>query len=173
MKKHMIRQTSKSNLLFLHPFDTRAKIIGSTMDHLSCFAPGMLAIGAKVFDEPEDLVVAKGLLETCVHMYLTSKTGLCPEKWTFHDSKPWDPKTYKPDQSWKPEDDNVPDREELDDSVSGLGNKINKQVIAFLEKLSNSMTQVQSQTDDRLTGIFVSDGAYLLRPGKYTILLFV
>jgi mannosyl-oligosaccharide alpha-1,2-mannosidase len=78
MKKYMIRQTDKANLLFIHAFDTRNKIISGTMDHLSCFVPGMLAIGSRIFEDPEDLVVAEGLLETCVHMYLTSNTGLSP-----------------------------------------------------------------------------------------------
>lgn len=44
----------------------------------------MLAIGAKVFDREEDLMIAKGLLETCVYMYQSSETGLCPERWTYY-----------------------------------------------------------------------------------------
>lgn len=45
----------------------------------------MLAIGAQVFDRPEDLTIAKGLLETCVYMYQSSATGLCPERWTYYE----------------------------------------------------------------------------------------
>ncbi|KAI9285226.1 glycosyl hydrolase family 47-domain-containing protein [Umbelopsis sp. AD052] len=163
MKKHMLRQTSKANLLFLHPFDTRVKLIASTMDHLSCFVPGMLAIGSKIFDEPEDLLVAKGLLETCVHMYRTSKTGLSPEKWTFHEGKAWNPKTYEPDNYWSTEKNKVANQKELDEAVSGLGNSIGKQVSALFDHWSSSFN-AKEQTDNRLKGIFVSDGSYLLRP---------
>ncbi|KAG2172546.1 hypothetical protein INT44_002561, partial [Umbelopsis vinacea] len=163
MKKHMLRQTSKANLLFLHPFDTRVKLIASTMDHLSCFVPGMLAIGSKIFDEPEDLLVAKGLLETCVHMYRTSKTGLSPEKWTFHEGKAWNPKTYEPDNYWSTEKNKVANQKELDEAVSGLGNSIGKQVSALFDHWSGSFN-AKEQTDSRLKGIFVSDGSYLLRP---------
>lgn len=163
MKKHMLRQTSKANLLFLHPFDTRVKLIASTMDHLSCFVPGMLAIGSKIFDEPEDLLVAKGLLETCVHMYRTSKTGLSPEKWTFHEGKAWNPKTYEPDNYWSTEKNKVANQKELDEAVSGLGNSIGKQVSALFDHWSSSFN-AKEQTDSRLKGIFVSDGSYLLRP---------
>jgi mannosyl-oligosaccharide alpha-1,2-mannosidase len=53
----------------------------------SCFVPGMLAIGAKLFDREEDLLIAKGILETCVYMYQSSATGLCPERWTYYELK--------------------------------------------------------------------------------------
>jgi mannosyl-oligosaccharide alpha-1,2-mannosidase len=45
----------------------------------------MLAMGAQVFDRPEDLMIARGLLETCVYMYQSSATGLCPERWTYYE----------------------------------------------------------------------------------------
>jgi mannosyl-oligosaccharide alpha-1,2-mannosidase len=170
MKKHMLRQTSRANLLFLHPFDTKAKIVASTMDHLSCFVPGMLAIGSKIFDEPEDLLVAKGLLETCVHMYKTSKTGLSPEKWTFHDGKSWNPSTYEPDNYWSAENNKVADQKEFNEAASGLGNSIGKQVSALLGHWSSSFN-TKEQSSKRLTGIFVSDSSYLLRPGKDAIFI--
>jgi hypothetical protein len=47
----------------------------------------MLAIGSKVFDREEDLLIAKGILETCVYMYQSSSTGLCPERWTYYELK--------------------------------------------------------------------------------------
>lgn len=167
MKKYMLRQTSKANLLFLHPFDTRAKIVTSTMDHLSCFVPGMLAIGSKIFDEPEDLVVAKGLLETCVHMYKTSNTGLSPEKWTYHDGKAWNPNTYEPDNYWSAENNKVADQKEFDEAASGLGNSLGKQVSALLDHWSSSFYSKEQPPSKRLTGVYVSDASYLLRPGKY------
>lgn len=56
------------------------------MDHLSCFVPGMLALGLRSLP-PEDLQgrnetwwrLAEGLTESCVEMWTMSKTGLAPE----------------------------------------------------------------------------------------------
>ncbi|ERF71887.1 hypothetical protein EPUS_01802 [Endocarpon pusillum Z07020] len=50
--------------------------------HLACFAGGMVAIGAKIFDRPDDLDVAKRLVAGCVWAYKAMPTGLMPE--TFH-----------------------------------------------------------------------------------------
>jgi mannosyl-oligosaccharide alpha-1,2-mannosidase len=165
MKKHMIRQTEKANLLFLHPFDTKSNIPSSTMDHLTCFVPGMLAIGSKIFANEEDLVVAEGLLETCVHMYRTSKTGLSPETWTFHDSRAWNPETYNRTLGWNQEKDESLSREKLDEAINGLGATLNKHINSLLEQVVNSLNQ-QKSSSQRLTSIYVSDGSYLLRPGK-------
>jgi mannosyl-oligosaccharide alpha-1,2-mannosidase len=58
----------------------------------------MLAMGSKIFNEPEDMMVAKGLLETCVFMYRTTKTGLCPENWHFQETEPYNPMTFNKSQ---------------------------------------------------------------------------
>ncbi len=50
--------------------------------HLACFAGGMVAIGAKIFDRPDDLDVAKRLVAGCVWAYKAMPTGLMAE--TFH-----------------------------------------------------------------------------------------
>ncbi len=47
--------------------------------HLSCFAGGMFAIGAKVFAIPEDLDIAKRLTDGCVWAYESTTTGIMPE----------------------------------------------------------------------------------------------
>lgn len=49
----------------------------------------MLAIGSKVFDRPEDLEIARRLLDTCVTMYRTTPTGLSPEVWTIKNPIPF------------------------------------------------------------------------------------
>lgn len=54
----------------------------------------MLAMGAKTFNEPEDLMIAKGLLETCVFMYRTSTTGLGPETWSIDKTQKYNPLTF-------------------------------------------------------------------------------
>ncbi|CAG8600944.1 2882_t:CDS:2, partial [Acaulospora colombiana] len=48
-----------------------------------CFVPGMLAIGAKVLNRPEDLKVAKRLVETCYWSYDATHTGIGAESIWF------------------------------------------------------------------------------------------
>ncbi|KAL1928700.1 hypothetical protein VTP01DRAFT_2486 [Rhizomucor pusillus] len=96
MKQHMLRQLPGSDMLFLPPFDTKHKQLYARMDHLTCFAAGMLGMGAKIFDRPDDMQVAKGLLETCVYMYRSTSTGLAPEAWHLpSQAVPYNPLTYK------------------------------------------------------------------------------
>ncbi|PSK53959.1 Mannosyl-oligosaccharide 1,2-alpha-mannosidase IC [Elsinoe australis] len=47
--------------------------------HLACFAGGMYALGAKIFDRPQDLKIAARLTEGCVWAYAATKTGIMPE----------------------------------------------------------------------------------------------
>jgi mannosyl-oligosaccharide alpha-1,2-mannosidase len=47
--------------------------------HLTCFAGGMFGMGAKLFDCPEDLEIAKKLTEGCVFSYNMTQTGIMPE----------------------------------------------------------------------------------------------
>lgn len=54
----------------------------------------MLAMGSVTLNEPEDMEIAKGLLETCVFMYRTTKTGLSPENWSVGKTVTYNPLTY-------------------------------------------------------------------------------
>jgi len=47
--------------------------------HLTCFVGGMFGLGAKVFDRPEDLEIAKKLTDGCVWAYESTTTGIMPE----------------------------------------------------------------------------------------------
>ncbi|KAL8760332.1 MAG: hypothetical protein Q9199_000114 [Rusavskia elegans] len=47
--------------------------------HLGCFAGGMFAVGAKIFDRKDDLDVAKRLTDGCVWAYEMTTTGIMPE----------------------------------------------------------------------------------------------
>jgi mannosyl-oligosaccharide alpha-1,2-mannosidase len=47
--------------------------------HLTCFAGGMFAIGAKLFDIPGDLGIAKKLTDGCIWAYESTTTGIMPE----------------------------------------------------------------------------------------------
>lgn len=48
-------------------------------DHLKCFLGGTVGLGAKVFDRPEDLEIARGLTNGCVWAYESMPTGIMPE----------------------------------------------------------------------------------------------
>jgi mannosyl-oligosaccharide alpha-1,2-mannosidase len=47
--------------------------------HLTCFAGGMFALGAKIFNREDDLEIAKKLTEGCVWSYNSTSTGIMPE----------------------------------------------------------------------------------------------
>lgn len=47
--------------------------------HLGCFAGGMVAIGAKIFGNDEDLVLGRKLVEGCLWAYEVMPTGIMPE----------------------------------------------------------------------------------------------
>lgn len=49
--------------------------------HLTCFAGGMLAIGAKIFDRNSDLDLARKLTDGCVWAYEATTTGIMPERY--------------------------------------------------------------------------------------------
>jgi mannosyl-oligosaccharide alpha-1,2-mannosidase len=50
--------------------------------HLASFIGGMVAIGAKIFNRPDDVQVARRLVDGCVWAYNAMPSGLMPE--TFH-----------------------------------------------------------------------------------------
>ncbi|KAF2664837.1 seven-hairpin glycosidase [Microthyrium microscopicum] len=47
--------------------------------HLVCFVGGMFAMGAKMFDRPNDLDIAAKLTDACVWSYESTTTGIMPE----------------------------------------------------------------------------------------------
>jgi mannosyl-oligosaccharide alpha-1,2-mannosidase len=47
--------------------------------HLTCFAGGMVALGAKIFNRSEDLDVARKLVDGCIWAYDSMPTGVMPE----------------------------------------------------------------------------------------------
>ena len=58
------------------------------MDHLTCFVPGLLALGTKGMPPSKrterDLKLAKGLMKTCWMMYHSTATGIAPEYVIFN-----------------------------------------------------------------------------------------
>lgn len=47
--------------------------------HLTCFAGGMVAIAAKLFERPDELDIGRKLTEGCVWAYNSTPTGIMPE----------------------------------------------------------------------------------------------
>ena len=65
---------------------------GNKMEHLACFVPGLLALGALHDEVPggniqggEEIVqLAEDLADACWHMYESTPTGLAPEAIMFN-----------------------------------------------------------------------------------------
>ncbi|KAJ5549844.1 Class I alpha-mannosidase [Penicillium sp. DV-2018c] len=73
-----------------------------TPDHLKCFMGGTVAIGAKVFNRPEDMDIARGLTDGCVWAYDVMPTGIMPEIFKVSPCKqadkcPWDEEQWMSD----------------------------------------------------------------------------
>jgi len=49
------------------------------VQHLSCFAGGMVGMGAKIFDRPKDMSTARKLVDGCIWAYDGQVSGLMPE----------------------------------------------------------------------------------------------
>jgi mannosyl-oligosaccharide alpha-1,2-mannosidase len=67
--------------------------------HLTCFLGGLYGIGSRIFDRPEDLVVAKKLVDGCVWAYESAPNGIAPEifrAWPCQDANhcPWNETEY-------------------------------------------------------------------------------
>ena len=48
--------------------------------HLGCYAGGMVGIGAKLFDQPEHIYMARKLVDGCIWAYKNMPTGIMPER---------------------------------------------------------------------------------------------
>jgi mannosyl-oligosaccharide alpha-1,2-mannosidase len=58
--------------------DVKVKLVPEGQ-HLSCFVGGLVALGSKVFQRPDDLSVARKLVDGCVWAYSMTPTGIMPE----------------------------------------------------------------------------------------------
>ena len=74
---NVLVQRSSSGLTYVAEWD-RAGLVHK-MDHLACFVPGMLALGAEGPHEREYMELAKELMYTCVQMYFRQPSGVSPE----------------------------------------------------------------------------------------------
>ena len=82
IRQHLVRRGGAGrcgNCTYLASWNHRTKTHKDQMDHLACFAPGMLALGAHGESYEEDMQLAAELMETCYRMYADSPTGLAAE----------------------------------------------------------------------------------------------
>ncbi|KAL9256548.1 Mannosyl-oligosaccharide 1,2-alpha-mannosidase MNS3-like protein [Drosera capensis] len=99
VKHLLIRKSIPKGLVFVGELPSGPKgSFSSKMDHLVCFLPGVLALGATkgiakaramkdnllTFEDMENLKLAEDLAKTCVEMYSVTSTGLAPEIAYFH-----------------------------------------------------------------------------------------
>eukprot|EP01064_Diplonema_japonicum_P002920 TRINITY_DN1189_c0_g1_i4.p1 TRINITY_DN1189_c0_g1~~TRINITY_DN1189_c0_g1_i4.p1 ORF type:complete len:587 (+),score=165.97 TRINITY_DN1189_c0_g1_i4:50-1810(+) len=58
-------------------------VMSKNFEHLSCFVPGMLALGSQYLNDSDmakkHLQAAESIAEFCVHLYLDTATGLSPD----------------------------------------------------------------------------------------------
>lgn len=83
--KYLVRRSTPSMNLYVLHF-TQGKFVDK-MDHLSCFLPGMLALGAEGENKIRDFAIAERLMSTCVDMYTCQVSGLAPEIIKFEEWK--------------------------------------------------------------------------------------
>lgn len=50
--------------------------------HLACFTGGMVGIAAKIFERPDDLAIARKLVNGCIWAYESMPTGIMPESFS-------------------------------------------------------------------------------------------
>ncbi|KAJ7994004.1 hypothetical protein DPEC_G00261450 [Dallia pectoralis] len=77
VKKNLLKKSSPSSLTFVGELSHGQ--FSPKMDHLVCFLPGTLALGAHHGLPADHMELAKQLMETCYQMYAQMETGLSPE----------------------------------------------------------------------------------------------
>ncbi|KAG2778682.1 Endoplasmic reticulum mannosyl-oligosaccharide 1,2-alpha-mannosidase [Phytophthora cactorum] len=78
MKAELVGRSYPSNYAFVGKLIVTGEL-EPAMEHLTCFVPGMLALGYYHGMPTSHLELAKELTETCVQMYLQSASHLAPE----------------------------------------------------------------------------------------------
>ncbi|XP_040180391.1 endoplasmic reticulum mannosyl-oligosaccharide 1,2-alpha-mannosidase isoform X2 [Rana temporaria] len=77
VKKNLLRKSQPSGLTFVGELSHGH--FSPKMDHLVCFLPGTLALGAHNGITSDHMETAVALMETCYQMYKQMDTGLSPE----------------------------------------------------------------------------------------------
>ncbi|XP_051749671.1 mannosidase, alpha, class 1B, member 1b isoform X1 [Ctenopharyngodon idella] len=77
VKKNLVKKSTPLDLTFVGELSHGH--FSPKMDHLVCFLPGTLALGAHYGLPADHMELAKQLIETCYQMYAQMETGLSPE----------------------------------------------------------------------------------------------
>ncbi|XP_078106444.1 mannosidase, alpha, class 1B, member 1b isoform X2 [Sander vitreus] len=77
VKNNLLQKSSPNGLTFVGELSHGQ--FSPKMDHLVCFLPGTLALGAHNGLPADHMDLAKQLMETCYQMYIQMETGLSPE----------------------------------------------------------------------------------------------
>ncbi|KAG8545997.1 hypothetical protein GDO81_019934 [Engystomops pustulosus] len=77
VKKNLLRKSEPNKLTFIGELSHGH--FSPKMDHLVCFLPGTLALGAHNGITSDHMEIAVALMETCYQMYRQMETGLSPE----------------------------------------------------------------------------------------------
>uniref|UniRef100_A0A3Q3L1T5 alpha-1,2-Mannosidase n=1 Tax=Labrus bergylta TaxID=56723 RepID=A0A3Q3L1T5_9LABR len=77
VKKNLLQKSSPNGLTFVGELSHGQ--FSPKMDHLVCFLPGTLALGAHHGLPADHMDLAKQLMEACNQMYVQMETGLSPE----------------------------------------------------------------------------------------------
>ncbi|XP_062361549.1 endoplasmic reticulum mannosyl-oligosaccharide 1,2-alpha-mannosidase [Cinclus cinclus] len=77
VKKHLLQRSEPKKLTFVGELSHGH--FSAKMDHLVCFLPGTLALGAHNGLAADHMKLAESLIETCYQMYAQVETGLSPE----------------------------------------------------------------------------------------------
>ena len=63
--------------------ETKAITTEARGQHLGCYAGGMVGLGAKIFDHPEHMNMARKLVDGCIWAYDNMPSGIMPEVFTM------------------------------------------------------------------------------------------
>jgi len=92
-KNLFFRPTLPGNPDILFPGSLNANSVPPHLDteiqHLACFVGGMVGLGSRISNSPEELDIAKKLTDGCVWAYDNTPSGIMPE--IFHVDKCADP----------------------------------------------------------------------------------
>ncbi|KAK7418238.1 hypothetical protein QQX98_004022 [Neonectria punicea] len=66
------------------------------LEHLSCFAGGMFALGGKVFGRDDHVVIGDKLARGCAHAYAAFPNGIMPEISSLHACPSLEPCDFRP-----------------------------------------------------------------------------
>eukprot|EP00049_Salpingoeca_infusionum_P022704 m.8272 g.8272 ORF g.8272 m.8272 type:complete len:630 (+) comp5339_c0_seq2:127-2016(+) len=82
IEKHLLKRSPRDHLLYVAELINQRS--SPKMDHLVCFLPGLLALGASAGMPSHHMDLAKDLTKTCYEMYARQPAKLAPEIVHFH-----------------------------------------------------------------------------------------